>query len=213
MPQGTPNPNEAAEQQEAAPALAKKSKFAVIKIALFVSLIIGIECGAALFLLPDASATAASSIESKAEPKAEGKEKEKSKEKEKDKEKEAKHETKKTAASGDDEDGEEAQIEVDLGQFSVTAFQPATNTTLRIDFHLYGTVGSAEEKDFATKLEENQHRFRDQVIVTLRSSELSDLTDAGLGLIKRKIMDKTNRMFGKPLLRSVIFSDFSFIEQ
>ena len=28
-----------------------------------------------------------------------------------------------------------------------------------------------------------------------------------------KIMDKTNRMLGKQLLQSVIFSDFSFIEQ
>lgn len=214
MSQGTPNPNEAAELQSAAPAPAKKSKFAIVKVALFVSLIIGIECGAALFLLPDASATAASSIESKAEPKGEGKEKEKEKGKEKEKEKEAKPEKKKASSDSEgDEEDEDSQIEVDLGQFSVTAFQPATNTTLRIDFHLYGTVGTNDEKDFSTKLEENQHRFRDQVIVTLRSSELSDLTDAGLGLVKRKIMDKTNRMFGKPLLRSVIFSDFSFIEQ
>jgi hypothetical protein len=51
------------------------------------------------------------------------------------------------------------------------------------------------------------------VIVTLRSSELGDLTDAGLGLIKRRILEKTNRTLGKPYLRSVIFSDFSFIEQ
>jgi flagellar FliL protein len=51
------------------------------------------------------------------------------------------------------------------------------------------------------------------VIVIVRSAEITDLTDAGLGLIKRKIMEKTNRMIGKSMLHSVIFSDFSFIEQ
>ena len=34
------------------------------------------------------------------------------------------------------------QVEVDLGEFSVTSFQPISNTTLRIDFHLFGTVAA-----------------------------------------------------------------------
>lgn len=105
------------------------------------------------------------------------------------------------------------QVEVDLGEFGVTAYQPVSNTTLRIDFHLYGTVATEDEKDFLASLERNAHRFRDQVIVTLRSSDITDLTDAGLGLIKRKILEKTNAMLGKRYLRGVIFSDFSFIEQ
>ena len=105
------------------------------------------------------------------------------------------------------------QTEVDLGEFAVTAFQPLSNTTMRIDFHLYGTISRDEEENFLAAWEESQHRLRDQVIVTLRSSELGDLTDAGLGLIKRRILEKTNRTLGKPYLRSVIFSDFSFIEQ
>jgi flagellar FliL protein len=105
------------------------------------------------------------------------------------------------------------QVEVDLGEFSVTAYQPVSNTTLRIDFHLFGTVATEDETDFLAQLEGNVHRFRDQVIVTLRSSDITDLTDAGLGLIKRKILEKTNAMLGKRYLRAIIFSDFSFIEQ
>jgi flagellar basal body-associated protein FliL len=103
--------------------------------------------------------------------------------------------------------------EVDLGEFTVTAFQPISNTTLRIDFHLYGTVDADEKADFEKAWEENMHRVRDQVITTVRSCELAELTEAGLGLIKRKILEKTNRTFGEPLLQTVIFSDFSFIEQ
>jgi flagellar FliL protein len=113
----------------------------------------------------------------------------------------------------EEKDEAAAEIEVDLGKFSVTAFQPTSNTALRIDFHLYGTVAAKDEKEFQKRMEANLHRFRDQVLEIVRSAEINDLTDAGLGLVKRKIMEKTNRTFGKPLLRQVIFSDFSFIEQ
>lgn len=104
------------------------------------------------------------------------------------------------------------QSEVDLGEFTVMAFQPASNSTLRIAFHLYGTVGASDATEFAARLKESQHRFREQVIVTLRSAEVTDLTDAGLGLLKRTILEKTNAILGKPLLKTVIFSDFSFVE-
>jgi len=117
------------------------------------------------------------------------------------------------AASEDNEKDMIDQIEVDLGEFSVTSYQPVSTTTLRIDFHLYGTVGIEDERMFLALMGENLHRFREQVIVIIRSAEITDLTDAGLGLIKRKILEKTNRTLGKPLLRTVIFSEFSFIEQ
>ena len=118
-----------------------------------------------------------------------------------------------TEPAQSEELGEAHEVEVDLGKFGVTSFQPSTNSTLLIDFHLYGTVGGEEKAAFDRAMEGNQHRFRDQVIVIVRSSELTDLTDAGLGLIKRKILEKSNRLLGKPYIRSVIFSDFSFVEQ
>jgi len=105
------------------------------------------------------------------------------------------------------------QVEVDLGQFSVTAFQPSTSTTLRIDFHLWGIVASSDQATFQGVWAKNNNRLRDQVIYIVRSADISDVTDAGLGLIKRKILEKTNRTLGKAYLEAVIFSDFSFLEQ
>lgn len=105
------------------------------------------------------------------------------------------------------------RVERELGQFSVTTFHPTANTTMRIDFRLYGTIDTAEAEEFEVALEQNQHRIRDQVIVTIRSCELVDLTDAGLGLIKRRILEKTNQALGRPFLKGVVFSDFSYIEQ
>jgi flagellar FliL protein len=107
----------------------------------------------------------------------------------------------------------EPTAEIDLEDYSVTAYQPLSNTTLRIDFHLYGTVAQSETAEFEKLFDENKQRLREQVIVTIRSSEITDLTDAGLGLIKRKLHDKINRTIGKSLVKSVIVSDFSFVEQ
>lgn len=103
--------------------------------------------------------------------------------------------------------------EMDMGQFRVTAFQALSNTTLRVDFHLYGIVADGSDEEFASLLEAKKQRFRDQVITTIRSVDMTDFTEAGLGLIKRRILETTNKTLGKPLLQSVLFSDFSFVEQ
>lgn len=107
--------------------------------------------------------------------------------------------------------GEEREI--DMGEFSLTAFQPASNTTLLINFHLYGTIAAEDEHHFEAQYEGNKHRIRDQVLTTIRSAEIADLTDPGLGLIKRQILEKTNRALGKPLLQGIVFSDFLAVEQ
>ncbi len=104
------------------------------------------------------------------------------------------------------------QVEVDLGQFGVTAFQPLSNTTLRIDLQLYCTVLEDNESEFTELVELHKHRLREQVLIVLRSAKVTDLTDAGLGLIKRKILEKTNRTIGKPLVQDIVFSDFSVVE-
>jgi flagellar FliL protein len=106
----------------------------------------------------------------------------------------------------------EPRREVDLGEFSVTSFQPVSGSTLSINFHLYGAVLAADDHEFHERFEEHRHRFRESVIVIVRSSDLADLTDAGLGLIKRKVLEKTNRALGKPLLKDVVFSEFSLVE-
>ena len=186
---------------------AKKSKIgkqlAILGIVLAV---IGVECGVAYWVLSSTGNAAAQASEP-ADSKTEGKAAEKSEHKP------AKHEGKGGEHESNGEKDPDEQVEVVLGEFSVTSFQPATNTTLRIEFNLYGTVNAKDQKEFLAALEENQHRFRDQVLIIVRSAEITDLTDAGLGLVKRKIMEKTNHMIGKPLLHSIIFSDFSFVEQ
>lgn len=124
-----------------------------------------------------------------------------------------------TSASPGEHGGAEGQshgdpeVEVDLGRFSIVVHKPAASYTMRINFHLIGTVKEAEREEFAHLLEKCQHRMRDQVIYEVRNSEIGDLTDPGLALIKRKILGKSNDLLGKPLLRTVVFSDYAFVEQ
>ena len=103
--------------------------------------------------------------------------------------------------------------EVSLGSYHVLTYNPETGSSLNVDFELYGTVLSEEEGDFFQLYEANQIRIREQIIFTIRGTAVTDLTEAGLGLIKRKILEKTNRALGKPLLHEAIFSKFSFIER
>ena len=121
------------------------------------------------------------------------------------------------AGHGDDHGGHGGhashEVEVDLGKYNIVVHQPSANLTLRINFHLIGLVGEKEHHDFEKLYATNQHRLRDQVLSEVRNSEISDLTDPGLGLIKRKILAKSNDLLGKPMLKTVVFSDFAFIEQ
>ena len=109
--------------------------------------------------------------------------------------------------------GHGTQQEVDLGEFTVTAYQPVSSSTLFISFHLYASVLDKHGEELGRRLEEHKHQVRDNIIVIIRSAEITDLTDAGLGLIKRRILETTNRTLGKPLLQGIMFSDFSFVEQ
>ena len=166
--------------------------FAMVRIGVLLTVLIAVECVIAIIVIPSAEETAAMAQKligrdgSIVLPE----EDEETREKERD-----------------------PTVEVFLGEFHVSVFQPLSNTTVRIDFELYGTVLADKQTVFDERFIENQHRLREQVIVTLRSTEMADLADAGLGLIKRKILETTNRTLGKSLIREIVFSDFSFIEQ
>ena len=105
------------------------------------------------------------------------------------------------------------ETEIDLGKYNVVVHHPASNVTLRVNFHLIGTVLAEEQHEFEELLSKNQHRLRDQAIFEIRNCQIDDLTDPGLALLKRRILAKSNDLLGKPLLHSVVFSDFSFVEQ
>jgi hypothetical protein len=111
------------------------------------------------------------------------------------------------------EEGSHDMHEVKLGSYHVVTFNTDTGKSLNIDFELYGTVLAKEEEEFTHLFEANKVRLREQILVTVRGTDVTDLSDPDLGLLKRLILEKTNRTLGKPLLNEAIFSKFSFIER
>lgn len=131
--------------------------------------------------------------------------------------------------------------DVDLGKFSLTAFDPKSSGSLLIEFHLFGSVAEgnsakeltagaerdgirglgskssdATEDDnltFEKLFQRETGHFRDQVIGIVGSAEISALSEPSFGVIKRQILARTNSLLGKPLLKEIRFSDFAVVQQ
>lgn len=172
----------------AAPAAGRSSLFGKLIIGGFVAAVLLTECLLAYFLIPSADEVAR---------RAEARMTEKIQET--------------IDPHGDPQD--KPTTELDLGEYKITSHQSESSTTVRIDFKLFGVVLEEEQAEMLQLFERHQHRFRDQVIFEVRNASLNDLSDPGLGLIKRRILEKSNRLLGKPILQSIVFSDFSFVEQ
>jgi len=176
--------------EAAAPATPKKPILGKLLVLGLVLAVVAVECLVAYLCIPTTS-NAAPAAGNAAKPPADPK--------------------KGQTESGNGEDN--GLVEVDLKEFSVTVYQPASNSTLRVDFHLFGSVAKEDEAEFKRLFEKNLARFREQVVMAVRSAEMADLADPSLGLIKRAIMAKAKVVLGQPLLKEVIISDYSSLEQ
>ena len=85
---------------------------------------------------------------------------------------------------------------------------PQANVTI-----LSGDLNGDDVGDFDDLRQIHKNRMREQVIMIVRRAVITDLTDPSLALIKRRILEKTNRVLGKPLLQGIVVGDFSFVEQ
>jgi flagellar basal body-associated protein FliL len=105
------------------------------------------------------------------------------------------------------------QSEVELGTFALAIHQPSSNTTLNLTCRVMGTIDKAEQPEYDKLLENNKNRLRERIIIEFRSAELDELTDPGLGLLKRRILEKSNQLLGKPLLKSIMFPEYNYYQQ
>lgn len=103
--------------------------------------------------------------------------------------------------------------EVELLTDNITRFNPNTDMTLNVQFSVYGVVLANEEAEFLAAFAANANRIHEQIMLTIHAAESVDLANAGLGLIKRQILEKTNRTLGRPMLREVVFTKLNFVER
>lgn len=117
-------------------------------------------------------------------------------------------ESEETALSPD-----EKMVESVLLSDSITRFNPETDATLNVQFTVYGVVLEEESSLFTEHFEANKSRIHEQIMLTIHGASTADLANPGSGLIKRQILEKTNRTLGRPLLREVGFTKLNFIER
>jgi hypothetical protein len=184
----TTNPDETTEG--GAPAPAKRSILGKLLVLVLVLGVVAVECVVAYLCIPSASSAAAPAAGVKPP---------------------ADHKKGEAEPAGEGEG--DGTVEFDLKEYSITVFQAASNSTMRIDFHLFGIVAKEDEGEFKRLFEKNQARLREQVVQTIRGAQLADLNDdPSLGLIKRTILGKAKTILGRPLLKDLIISDFSSLE-
>ncbi len=180
------------EQENADPVPEKKSGlFGKIKILVVVVLVLAVECVLAYFFLPSEDETLAMARERQ----------------------KMKQLDSLPDVALDELENPEDTIEIDLGDHRITLSQPQRNTTLQINFHLHAIVGKERQEEMTEALEKHRNAVAEQVLVIIRSADLNELHEPGLGLIKRKILDKVNRILGKPLVTELLVTQFSFLEQ
>lgn len=105
------------------------------------------------------------------------------------------------------------QVEVDIGQFNITIHQQASESSYSVTCKVIGTVAEKDQAEFDKLKALNEARLRERIMIEFRNAEVGELTDSELGLIKRRILEKTNALFGKPLLTSILLPDFNFYQQ
>ena len=76
-----------------------------------------------------------------------------------------------------------------------------------------GSCSQEEEEEFMEQFAANNSRIHEQIVMTMHAAKTADLASAGLGLIKRQILEKTNRALGRPLLQEVVFTKINFVER
>lgn len=122
----------------------------------------------------------------------------------------------KEGGSGEHAEGGEGEhdelVEVRLGEFTVTRFNAKAETTMNVDFEVWATISHSEDKEFEELFEKNRNRIKEQISLTVHAADAAELRDRGLGLLKRRILEKTNRALGKPLIHELLLTRFNFVE-
>jgi len=103
---------------------------------------------------------------------------------------------------------EEEREEVDLGDFTFTE-SDSTNIPIRLSIHLYGLINKKDREEYNKRYEIHKNRIRYAILVIIRSSKESEITDPSLGVIKNKVLVKVNEILGMPLVKGVIYTDIA----
>lgn len=97
--------------------------------------------------------------------------------------------------------------EVEIGKFAVT--QRHKPSIFYIRFHLFAVVPDELLDQFNRHFGNYSERIRADVRATTQNCELKKLNDPALKWLKSELISSINQVIGEPLVRDVVFSEFS----
>ena len=107
----------------------------------------------------------------------------------------------------------EDAVEIDLGEFSLTGYDPSAEIASFIDFHLHLVVRAEDEAQAKLLLERADARVKNTVETIARASNPTEFQDPNLGVLKRKIQTKLNQLLGGKLVQEVVVVGFRYYQQ
>ncbi len=110
----------------------------------------------------------------------------------------------------EDVEAEQVRLTYDLGRFEIREVRPTRNETTKIDFEAYFAMSPEVSKQDFEKLKHWKHRFRDQVIIAVRTAQTKDFHEPQLLRLRRIILFRVGRMMREALVEDVLFSEFTF---
>ncbi len=112
-------------------------------------------------------------------------------------------------------DDPEAVKEFPLGTYGVAFTPPGSDRNYRVEFRLFGTVKSKNEKELERLYTERMGRFKHRMMLEVRMATMDELTENQLGLIQRRILATSNDILGDkaPILLGVGFDDYQLNEE
>ncbi len=113
--------------------------------------------------------------------------------------------------------------EYELGEFTVTKREKPVeetapkkkpgshaNATFFIRFKICAVVADEEVTEFTELLTTHGERLRGLIRGTVEATDLEDLASPDLGMLTFELAKSINECLSKPIVRSVVFSDFAF---
>ena len=97
--------------------------------------------------------------------------------------------------------------EIDLGEVALN--RRKDNLIYYIRFRLYAVVPDGLTDQFNELLLTHGERVNSKVLESARRCSLEQLNDPSLGWLKSDLISSVNRILQTPILRDVVFSDFS----
>lgn len=113
-------------------------------------------------------------------------------------------------------DGEPTKVEearnptIELGSFKINDLRPTRNETARLTFTLHLAFSKSLTEKQVAHLESWKHRLRDQVITAIRISAMKDFQEPDLGLLRRRILIRVNRLLKTKLAEEVLVTEYLF---